>query len=72
MFPNEKTAGERLIITDPVVMEAEGEEVRVGLSFSFSTTAFAKNLSVEFFGRNATWALFGCPRIVWPLNCTHS
>jgi hypothetical protein len=50
IFPNEKTAEERLIITDPVVEEAEGEEVRVGLSFSFSTSVFEKTLTVEFFG----------------------
>jgi hypothetical protein len=42
MFPNEQAAGERLIIADPVVMEAKAEDVRVGLSFSFSTTVFAK------------------------------
>jgi hypothetical protein len=49
MFPNEETARERFAITDPVGMEAEGEDVRVGLSFSFSTTVFANNPTVELF-----------------------
>jgi len=71
MFPNEQTAGERLIIADPVVMEAKAEDVSVRLSFSFSKTVVAKSLLLNFFGRNASSTLFRCPRFVWPLNCAY-